>query len=137
MNVYSKSLYTTVDILSNKALNISNLLYRRKLEQQSAKWDPFISSHSAAGQALKNLTDSHSLVCSIPALSVPTYYSDIQGYANTVIDLIFLSISYAWVSHHIELDLRQLSDHTPLIVDLLINPENICVCRIVLKCNSK
>ena len=96
MNIYSKSLYTTVDFLSNKALNISNLLYiEENLNSRSARWNPFISSHSAASHALKNLTDSHSLVCSIPALSVPTYYSDIQGYDNTVIDLIFLGISYA------------------------------------------
>ena len=116
MNVYSKNLYNIVDFLSNQALNISNLLYIRKnFNSKSTKWDPFISSHSAAGQALKKLIDSHSLVCSIPTHSVPTYYLDIQGYANTVIDLIFLGMSYAWVSYHIELNLRQLSGNSQAI----------------------
>ena len=41
------------------------------------------------------------------------------------------------VTHCIEPDLRRPSDHAPLIVDLPIAPENICVCRMVLKCNSK
>jgi len=42
----------------------------------------------------------------------------------------------AQVTHCIEPDLRRPSDHAPLIVDLPIAPENICVCRIVLKHDS-
>ena len=56
---------------------------------RDAEWDPSVSSHPAAGQALMDLAESYSLVRSIPALSVPTHYSDISGHANSVIDLIF------------------------------------------------
>ena len=42
---------------------------------------------------LEYLVDSYSLVCSIPALSITTHYLGIQDHANTVIDLIFLSMS--------------------------------------------
>ena len=46
-------------------------------------------------------------------------------------------MSCAQVSYCIELDLRQPSDHAPLIVDLHIIQENICVCKIVLKYDSE
>jgi len=46
-------------------------------------------------------------------------------------------MSCAQVTHCIEPDLRRPSDHAPLIVNFPIAPENICVCRMVLKCNSE
>ena len=74
---------------------------------------------------------------SLPVLSVPTHYSDISGHANSVIDLIFLGINCAQVTHCIEPDLRRPSDHAPLIVDLPIASENIQVHRKVLKQDSE
>ena len=89
-----------------------------------------------AGQSLRDLADSYSLVHSLPVLSVPTHYSDISGHTNLIIDLIFLGINCAQVTHHIEPDLRRPSDHTSLIVNLPIASENIQVHRKVLKQNS-
>ena len=89
MNVYSDDLYTAVDFLSRKALNIPNLLYMGgDFNIRDTKWDPSVSSHPAAGQSLRDLADSYSLMCSLSVLSVPTHYSDISGYANSVIDLL-------------------------------------------------
>jgi len=46
MNVYSDSFHTTVDFLSNKALNISNLLYIKKdFNIRDIKWGLSISSY--------------------------------------------------------------------------------------------
>jgi len=73
---------------------------------RDAEWDSSDSLHSATGQTLRDLADSYSLVHLLPALSVPTHYSDISGYANSVIDLIFLGISYSQVVHYIEPGLR-------------------------------
>jgi len=70
-------------------------------------------------------------------LSVLTHYSDISGYANSVIDLIFLGINCAQVTYCIEPDFRQPSDHALLIVNLPITSENIQVYRKVLKQDSK
>ena len=84
-----------------------------------------------------DLAESYSLMCLTPVLSVPTHYSDISGHSNSVIDLIFLDMSCAQATHCIEPDLRRPSDHALLIVDLSIAPENICVCRMVLKCDSE
>jgi len=89
-----------------------------------------------AGQALVDLADSLGLVRSLPELSVPTHYSDTDGHANSVINLIFLGISCAQVLHPIEPDLRWSSDHAPLLVNLPISPENIYFSRKVLKCDS-
>jgi len=58
-------------------------------------------------------------------LSVSTHYSDIQGHASSVIDLIFLDMSHAQVSHYIEPNLRQSPNYAPLIVSLLITLEEI------------
>ncbi len=44
---------------------------------RDAKWNLFVFSHSAAGQVLRDLADSYSLVHSIPVLSVLTHYLDI------------------------------------------------------------
>ena len=107
MNVYSDDLHTAVDFLSREALNIPNLLYMGgDFNIRDAEWDPSVSLHPAAGQFLRDLADSYSLVCSLLVLSVPTHYSDISGHSNSVIDLIFLGINCAQVTHCIEPDLR-------------------------------
>jgi len=46
-------------------------------------------------------------------------------------------MSCVQVTHCIESNLRQSLDHASLIVDLTITLENICVYRIVLKCDSE
>ena len=114
MNVYSDNLHTAVNFLSREALNISNLLYMSgDFNIRDTEWDLSVSLHPAAGQSLRDLADSYSLVHSLPVLPVPTHYSDISGYVNSVIDLIFLGINCAQVTHCIESDLRQPSDHAP------------------------
>ena len=138
MNVYSDNLYTAVDFLSREALNISNLLYiGEDFNIRDTEWDPSVLLHLAADQILRDLADSYSFVCSLPVLSVPTHYSDISGHANSVIDLIFLDINCAQVTYCIEPDLRQPSNHAPLIVNLPIASENIQMYRKVLKLDSK
>ena len=52
------------------------------------------------------------LVHSLSVLSIPTYYSDISGHANSVIDLIFLGINYACY----DLKLKGLSNKTTLVL---------------------
>ena len=107
INVYLDNLYTAMDFLFNKALNISNLLYiGENLNIRDAEQNLSISSHPTAGQILIDLAKSYSLVYSIPVLSVPTHYLNIEGHAKLVINLIFLSISYAQVTDHIKPDIR-------------------------------
>jgi len=50
---------------------------RGDLNVRNAKHNLSVSLHPAAGQALGNLADFYSLVCSILVLYTPTNYSDI------------------------------------------------------------
>ena len=129
MNVYSDDRHSAVKFMLDQIIDIPNLLYMGgDFNIRDAEWDPSVSLHPAAGQALMDLADSLGLVCSLPELPVPTHYSDTNGHANSVIDLIFLGMSCV--------DLRQPSDHAPLLVDLPISPENIRFSRKVLKHDS-
>ena len=137
MNVYSNDRHSAVKFMLDQIIDIPNLLYMGgDFNIRDAEWDSSISSHPAAGQTLMDLADSLGLVRSLPELPVPTHYSDTDGHANSVIDLIFLGMSCAQVLHHIEPDLRRPSDHAPLLVDLPISPENIRFSRKVLKRDS-
>ena len=107
MNVYSDNLHTAVDFMAGEALNIPNLLYMSEdFNIRDVEQNPFISLHPATSQSLRTLADSYGLVYSLPVLSIPIYYSDISSHANSVINLIFLGISYAQVIYHIEPNLR-------------------------------
>jgi len=137
INVYSNDHHSAVKFMLDQIIDIPNLLYMGgDFNIRDAEWDPSVSSHPAAGQALVDLADSFSLVRSLPELPVPTYYSDTNGHANSVIDLIFLGISCTQVLHRIEPDLRRPPDHVPLLLNLSISPENIRFSRKVLKHDS-
>jgi len=137
MNVYSDDYHSAVKFMLDQIIDIPNLLYMGgDFNIRDAEWDLFVSSHPAAGQVLVDLADSLGLVRSLPELPVPTHYSDTDGHANSVIDLIFLGMSCAQVLHRIEPDLRWPLDYAPLLVSLPISPENIRFSRKVLKCNN-
>jgi len=137
MNVYSDDCHSAIKFMLDQIIDIPNLLYMGgDFNIRDAKWDLSVSLHPAADQALMDLADSLGLVRSLPELPVPTHYSDTNGHANSVIDLIFLGMSCAQVLHRIEPNLRRPSDHASLLVDLPISPENIHFSRKVLKCDS-
>jgi len=137
MNVYSDDCHSAIKFMLDQIIDIPNLLYMGgDFNIRDAKWDLSVSLHPAADQALMDLADSLGLVRSLPELPVPTHYSDTNGHANSVIDLIFLGMSCAQVLHCIEPNLRWPSDHASLLVDLPISPENIHFSRKVLKCDS-
>ena len=138
MNVYLDDCHSAVKFMLDQVIDIPNLLYMgRDFNVRDAEWDPSVSSHPAVGQALMDLADSLGLVRSLPALPVPTHYSDTDGHANSVIDLIFLDMSRAQISYRIKPDLRLSSDHVLLLVDLSISPENIYMHRKALKHDSE
>ena len=96
MNVYSDDRHSAVKFMLDQIIDIPNLLYMGgDFNIRDAEWDPSVSLHPAAGQALMDLADSLGLVRSLPELPVPTHYSDTDSHANSVIDLIFLGMSCA------------------------------------------
>jgi len=107
MNVYSDDCHSAVKFMLDQIIDIPNLLYMGgDFNIKDAKWDPSVSLYPVASQTLMDMADSLSLVRSLPELLVPTHYSDTDGHANLVIDLIFLGMSCAQVLHRIEPDLR-------------------------------
>ena len=137
MNVYSDDHQSAVKFMLDQVIDIPNLLYMDgDFNIRDAEWNPFVSAYPAAGQALIDLTDSLGLMCSLPTLPVPMHYSDTEGHANSVIDLIFLGMSASQILHCIESNLRLPSDYAPLLVNLPISPENIHFCKKVLKYDS-
>jgi len=138
MNVYSDDHQSAVKFMLDQVIDIPNLLYiGGDLNVKNAKWNLSVTSHSIASQALMDLVDSFGLVRSLPVLSIPIHYLDSEGYANSVINLIFLGISVALVLHRIELDLRRPLDYALLLVDLPIIPEIIQIHKKVLKRDRK
>ena len=136
MNIYLDDCQSAVKFMLGQVIDIPNLLYMGgNFNIRDTEWDPSVSVHPAASQALMDLADSLDLMCSLPVLPVPTHYLDTDGHANSVIDLIFLDMSASQVIHCIKPDLRLLLDYAPLLVNLPISPENICFSK-VLKCNS-
>ena len=117
MNIYSDDHHSAVKFMLDQVIDIPNLLYMGgDFNVRDAEWDPSVSSHPAAGQALMDLADSLGLVRSLPALPVPTHYSDTDGHANSVIDLIFLDMSSAQISHRSET--QSGTPQSPLILQL-------------------
>jgi len=58
MNVYSDNRYSAVKFMLDQIIDIPNLLYMGgDFNIRDAEWDPSISSHPAAGQALVDLAD--------------------------------------------------------------------------------
>ena len=129
-------------ILLSKKDRLVRLVEERKACQSSLALVCLYSSsvclHSSFHHSLDRLVTVMFLVlASLPALPVPTHYSDTDSHANSVIDLIFLDMSSAQISHRIEPNLRLPSDHAPLLVDLPISPENIHLHHKALKCDSE
>ena len=58
MNVYSDNRHSAVKFMLDQIIDIPNLLYMGgDFNIRDAEWDPSISSHPAAGQALVDLAD--------------------------------------------------------------------------------
>ena len=91
MNVYSNDLHTAVDFLSNTAPNIPHLLYMGgNFNVRDAEWDPSVSSHPAAGQALMDLADSYSLFFFLNHQFVTRCSIAVRGRLSTTSSLQFL-----------------------------------------------
>ena len=84
------------------------------------------------------IADSFNLDLSFPTHHIPTKCSDTAGKSNSVIDLMFLWSSLTELNNHsIYPDWHLSSDHTPLIVSIAIDEENIDSFRYSIVKNSE
>ena len=118
MNIYSDSSHSALKYLKDTGVNINNLLIMTgNFNIRDSLWDPSFSHHSSISDDLLIIADSFNLNLSIPTNSYLTRYSDTEGKANSVIDLMFLrNRSNELNSHSIHPDWHLTSDHASLTI---------------------
>ena len=90
MNVYSNSSHSALKYLKDTEVNVNNLLIMtRDFNIRDSLWDLSFPHHSSISNDLIIIVDSFNLDLSLPSNPVPTRYSDTEGKANLVIDLVF------------------------------------------------
>jgi len=89
-------------------------------------WDPNYPFYSCYSNSLFDIADSFSLNISKPIENFSTRFSDNNNNANSVLDLVFLHLSFSEFNHHIIYpDWRLSSDHALITVNILIHKERI------------
>ena len=98
----------------------------------------FFSYHLSISDDLLIIADSFNLNLLIPTNSYPTRYSDTEGEANSVIDLMFLcNESNELNSHLIHPDWCLTSDYAPLTITISIMQKNVTSTKLSILENSK
>ena len=91
MNVYSDFSHSALKYLKDTEVNINNLLIMTgDFNIRDSLWDLSFPHHSSISDNLLIIADLFNLNLSIPTNSYPTRYSDTEGEADSVIDLMFL-----------------------------------------------
>ena len=90
MNVYSNSSHSALKYLKDTEVNVNNLLIMTgDFNIRDSLWDLFFPHHSSISNDLIIIVDSFNLDLLLPTNLVPTRYSDTEGKANLVINLVF------------------------------------------------
>jgi len=101
-------------------------------------WDLSFSYHFFYSDLLTDIADSMDLYLSKSTNQVSTRYSDNTNESNSVINFMFFRPNSLELDNHmIHLELRYLSDHAPLTVNISINEEHIPTKRHTIIKNSE
>jgi len=113
--------------LKDTEVNIGNVLIMTgDFNISTCLWDPSYLFHSSHKDTLFEIADSFHVALSKPTEILPTRYSDNTQDSNSVLDLVFLHPnSMEHNNHHIHLEWRLMSDHTPITVDIHIHEEQV------------
>ena len=102
INVYSDSSQLALKYLKDTEVDIPNVIIMTgDFNIKDSIWDPNFPFHLYHSDLLFDITDSFSLNISKPIENVPTRYSDNNNNANSVLDLVFLCLSFSKFNHHI------------------------------------
>ena len=139
MNIYSDSLHSTLKYFKDTEMNILNLLIiTSDFNIRDSIWNLSFPYHSAISDDLITIADSFNLDLSFSTHYVPTRYLDMAGKSNLVIDLIFLQSGSTELNNHlVHSDWYLFLDHTPLMVSIAIDKENIDSFRYSIAKNSE
>ena len=139
INVYSDSSHLALKYFKDTEVNINNLLIiTGNFNIRDSLWDPSFSHHSSISNNLIIIANSFNLDLSTPTNPTPTRYSDTEGKANSVIDLMFLRSGTTQLNNHsIHSDWHLSSDHAPLTVTIPIAEEYITSPKLSISKKSK
>jgi len=120
-------------------MNVNNLLAMTgNFNIRNSLWDPSFPHHFSISDDLIIIADSFNLDLLLPSNPTPIRYSNTEGEANLVIDLVFLRSGLAKLNNHlIHPDWCLSSDHAPLTISIPIAKENIISSRFSIPKNSK
>jgi len=113
--------------LKNIETNINNvIIITGDFNIRDSLWNLNFPFHSIHSDMLFDIADSFSLALSKPIENFPTRLLDNNQNSNLVLDLVFTwSSPTEFNRHHIHLDWRLSSDHTPITVNIPIRDEYI------------
>ena len=131
INVYSNSSQSALKYLKDTEVNISNVIIMiGDFNIRDSIWDPNFLFHLCYNDSLFDIVDFFSLNISKPIKNVPTRFSDNDNNANSVVDLVFLCLSFPEFNCYIiHPDWRLSSDYTLITVNILIYKERISYTR--------
>ena len=120
-------------------MNINNLLIiTGDFNIRNSLWDSSFPHYFSISDDLIIIADSFNLDLLILTNPTPTRYSNTEGEASLVIDLMFLcSGSNELNNHSIYPDWHLSSNYTPLTISIPIVEENVILSRILIPKNSE
>ena len=127
INIYSDLSQSALKYLKDTKVNIPNVIIMTgNFNIRDSIWDPNFLFHSCHSDSLFDIADFFSLNISKPIKNIPTKFSDNNNNANSVLDLVFLCLSFPEFNCHIiHPDWRLSSDYTLITVDISIYKERI------------
>jgi len=122
INVYSDLFQSALKYLKDTEVNIPNvIIVTSDFNIRDSIWDLNYPFHSYNSDLIFDIADSFSLSISNPIENVSARFSDNDNNANSVLDLVFLCLSFPKFNYYIiHLDWRLSSDHTLITVNILI-----------------
>jgi len=139
MNIYSDSSHLALKYLKDTEVIINNLLIiTGDFNIRDSLWDLSFPHCSSISDNLLIIANLFNFDLLIPTNLSPTRYSDTEGKANLVIDLMFLcNRSNKLNNHLIHPNWHLLSDHASFIISIPIAEENVIASKMLIPKNSK
>ena len=127
LNIYLDDQQTILKYLKNTEVNLNNvLIITVNFNIRDSNWNLLYPHYSTYANVFQEAADSLNLDLSIPINPVSAWYADSSQDSNLVLDLMFLQEDMKeFNNYHILSDLWNSSNHTSLLVSIIIKEEFI------------
>ena len=124
LNIYLDDQQTILKYLKNTEVNV--LIITVSFNIRDSNWNPLYPHYSTYANVFQEAADSLNLDLSIPINPVSAWYADSSQDSNLVLDLMFLQEDMKeFNNYHILSDLWNSSNHTSLLISIIIKEEFI------------